>query len=149
MDLQLTKLSKRRLDQALERCGHKNTRQREQVFSVLIAERDHPTADDVYRRLKEKMPVISLATVYNCLDVLVACGLVQQVNIERAPTRYCLNLAQHAHFYCETSKRVYDIELPPSVTESLKEVLPKHFEPESIEILFRGEIQTSLARDNR
>ena len=33
------------------------------------------------------MPTISMATVYNCLETLVTCGLVKQVNIEREPTR--------------------------------------------------------------
>jgi Fur family peroxide stress response transcriptional regulator len=58
------------------------------------------------------MPSISLATIYNCLDALVASGLVKQVNLNRAPTRYCANLKEHSHFYCEACGTVSDVETP-------------------------------------
>ena len=50
-------------------------------------------------RSKERMPSISLATVYNCLEVLVGHELVKQVNFDRSPTRYCPNLGPSKYFY--------------------------------------------------
>ena len=44
--------------------GLRATPQREHVYSVLLNKRDHPTADEVFARVKAKMPTISLATVY-------------------------------------------------------------------------------------
>ena len=63
-------------------------------------------------RSKKHMPTISLATVYNCLEALVETGLVKQVNLDRAPTRYCANLVEHSHFFCEECGAVHDIEIP-------------------------------------
>ena len=87
--MKLSTESRETLNQALSQCGLRSTRQREQVYSILLGKHDHPTADEIYNRAKEEMPPISLATVYNCLDTLVECGLARQVNFERESTRYC------------------------------------------------------------
>jgi Fur family peroxide stress response transcriptional regulator len=84
----LKQMDRGALSDALDHAGQRTTPQREMVFSVLLDERNHPTADEVYTRTKSRMPTISMATVYNCLEALVTCGLVKQVNIEREPTRY-------------------------------------------------------------
>jgi len=92
--------------------GHRLTPQRREVYEVLISERDHPTATEVFLRAKKRMPGISLATVYNCLDTLVDCGLAKQVNVDRDATRYCPNLQEHGHFVCERCEKVFDV--PPA-----------------------------------
>ena len=127
------------LDTALAQHGLRSTRQREHVFGVLLNKRDHPTADEVYARSKAGMDSISLATVYNCLETLVGCGLVRAVNYERESTRYCPNLHEHAHFQDKKTGRVYDVDLPPDLMHQLKELLPKDFQAESIELYFHGE----------
>lgn len=126
------------LEKALSDHGLRSTRQREHIFAVLLNRRDHPTVEEVFERSKQGMPSISLATVYNCLENLMGCGLVRQVNIDREPSRYCPNLEDHAHFHCRESGRVYDIALPPSVVAHLKEILPENFKAEVIEISFHG-----------
>ncbi len=87
------------LNQRLTASGLRPTPQREIVFKVILEKRDHPTVDDIFARVKSQMPTISLATVYNCLETLVQCGLVRQVNFERGASRYCPNLSEHAHFH--------------------------------------------------
>ena len=126
------------LAQRLADSGLRSTPQREVVYQSLIEKRDHPTADEVFARVKAAMPNISLATVYNCLETLVTCNLVRQVNFERGPTRYCPNLRPHAHFHDETTGATHDIDLPPEVIERVKAVLPPGYRPKSVEIIFRG-----------
>jgi Fur family peroxide stress response transcriptional regulator len=126
------------LDEALSRTGLRSTRQREHIFSVLLDQRDHPTADEVYARARAVMSTISLATVYNCLETLVGCGLVRQVNIEREPSRYCPNLREHAHFHDRRSGRVYDVEVPARFVSALKRVLPSGYEVDHIDLSFHG-----------
>jgi Fur family peroxide stress response transcriptional regulator len=118
--------------------GLRNTPQREVVYSVLVGKRDHPTADEVFARVKADMPTISLATVYNCLEALVQCNLVRQVNFERGPTRYCPNLHPHAHFHDEATGSTYDIDLPPGLLEQLRNQLPSGYRASDVEITFRG-----------
>lgn len=93
--------------------GHRLTPQRREVYDVLLEKRDHPTATEVFLRVKNRMPTISLATVYNCLETLVSCGLAKQVNVERDATRFCANLQEHGHFICEKCGTVQDVPLAP------------------------------------
>ena len=71
------------LSERLNTGGFRFTPQRQQVYDVLLHKRDHPTAEEVFIRAKRQMPEISHATVYNCLDALVQCGLVRLVQLER------------------------------------------------------------------
>lgn len=130
--------SKKSLDEALSRHQLRSTRQREHVFGVLMHHKDHPTADEIYARAKQGMSNISLATVYNCLETLASCGLVKQVNVDREPTRYCHNLKTHAHFHCQKTNRVYDIDVPQAFFEQLKSVLPKGYDAKKVDISFHG-----------
>lgn len=126
------------LTQKLANSGLRSTTQREVVYNVLMAKRDHPTAEEVFARVRAELPTISLATVYNCLEALMQCEAVRAVNFERGPTRYCPNLAPHAHFHDEVSRETYDIDLPAELLEKVKSILPAGYEAASVEIIFRG-----------
>jgi Fur family transcriptional regulator, peroxide stress response regulator len=133
------------LARRLSESGLRNTPQRQLVYEVLLEKRDHPAAEEVFSRVRERQPSISLATVYNCLETLVACGLVKQVNHEREPSRYCPNLAPHAHFHDRRTGRVLDIELPVGVIEQVRAVLPPGYQAAEVEIAFHGETPTRPA----
>jgi len=79
--------------------GLRMTKHRKEVYSSLLEKTDHPTATEVFDRVHQVAPTISLATVYNCLEALVSHDLVQQVNFDREPSRYCSNLKEHGHFH--------------------------------------------------
>lgn len=84
------------------------TPHRREVFDVLAASTDHPTAYDILERVKSRSPGISLATVYNCLEHLTSNGLIKQVHLSRGQSRYCANLHEHVHFHCEECGKVTD-----------------------------------------
>ena len=128
------------LCERLKACDVRPTPQREVVLKVILEKRDHPTADEIFARVKAQMPTISLATVYNCLETLVQCGLIRQVNLERAPTRYCPNLHEHAHFHDEATGQIHDVSLPPELMARLRELLPSGFNASVIELTFRGRV---------
>jgi Fur family peroxide stress response transcriptional regulator len=112
------------------------------VFNVLLQKRDHPTADEVFARVKAEMPTISLATVYNCLETLVQCRVVRAVNFERGPTRYCPNQRPHAHFHDERTGSTHDIDLPAGLLDQVKTILPPGYDAKSVEIIFRGKAES-------
>ena len=118
--------------------GLRMTKQRREVLSVILAERDHPTANDVFSRAQKRMPSISLATVYNCLEALVSHSLVRQVNFERESSSYCPNLSDHCHFQDETSGKIHDVVFKEGVKlEDLLE-LPQGTEISHLEISLKG-----------
>jgi Fur family peroxide stress response transcriptional regulator len=126
-----------RLNERLARTGLRLTAQRREVYSVLLQQRDHPSAEEVFIRTKSAMPEISMATVYNCLETLVKCGLVKQVNHDRGATRYCSNMQHHHHFYCDGCGGTFDIDADPKVGEPELPV-PPGFCMRNFEISFRG-----------
>jgi Fur family peroxide stress response transcriptional regulator len=115
--------------------GFRFTPQRQQVYDVLIQKRDHPTAEEVFIRAKQAMPDISMATVYNCLDALVQCGLVRQVQLERGATRFCPNMEEHCHYYCDECGTVFDVALTGN---SAVVPRPKGFKIDHYEIAVHG-----------
>ena len=113
--------------------GFRFTPQRQQVYDVLLQKRDHPTAEEVFIRAKKQMPEISHATVYNCLDALVKSGLARQVTLDRGATRFCPNMHEHGHFYCDSCGTVFDVDLP---AQAMK--LPKGFKAGHFDIAIHG-----------
>jgi Fur family peroxide stress response transcriptional regulator len=128
--------------------GHgdlRDTPQRRHVYDLLFERRDHPTATEVFMRAKQTMPSISLATVYNSLETLVACGLVKQVHVDREPTRYCPNLQEHGHFVCEKCGHVSDVDLASGKKMGRAWNLPDGFTVTSYEVSLRGTCSTCNA----
>ena len=142
--MKLIESERRRLKTSLRKVGMRATRQRELIYEVLREQRDHPTAEEVHLRAKQRRSGISLATVYNGLEALVKCGLIKQVHFERASTRFCPNLEEHAHFQCEQTGEVFDVPLPCEVNRYLQEILPKGFSSHSISLSYVGQSQPTL-----
>ena len=120
--------------------GLRMTRQRSEVYKVLMEQRNHPTAADVYELAKQNMPGISLATVYNCLELLAQHGAVKQVNFERESSRYCANLSDHGHFHDEVTGQIIDVPLKEGVQLADLLELPDGAQIENLEITLRGKI---------
>jgi Fur family peroxide stress response transcriptional regulator len=130
------KKSRGSLSEHLTTGGFRFTPQRQHVYDVLLQKRDHPTAEEVFIRAKRGMPDISMATVYNCLDALVKCGLVRQVQLDRGATRFCPNMREHGHFYCDSCDTVYDVDLPKKPKPGI--ILPHGFKAEHFEVAIHG-----------
>jgi Fur family transcriptional regulator, peroxide stress response regulator len=127
----------KRFVEKLANSGLRSTTQRQHVYTVLLETTDHPTAEDIFIRTKQTMPDISIATVYNCLDALVKCDLVRQVKINRGATRYCPNMREHCHFFCEECGKVYDVDLMAKGVRSLVR-LPDGFTLTQAEVSLKG-----------
>ncbi len=136
------KLMNENLNERLTTVGFRVTPQREHVYSVLLEKRDHPTAEEVFIRAKRHMPEISMATVYNCLDALVKCGLARQVTLDRGAARFCPNMQEHCHFYCDTCESVFDIALVPGAGLNL----PKGFRAERFDVTIHGQCPVCSSR---
>jgi Fur family peroxide stress response transcriptional regulator len=126
----------RELTERLATSGFRFTSQRRHVYDVMLQKRDHPTAEEVFIRAKDAMPDISMATVYNCLDALVKCGLVRLVVLDRGATRYCPNMEEHCHYYCAECGAVFDVPLPTNAPLSVAR--PKGFKVDHYELAVHG-----------
>lgn len=132
-----------------ELAGLRMTRQRQEVYRILLEERDHPTANEVFIRAKDRLPNLSLATVYNCLEALVQHGLIRQVNFDRESSRYCPNLREHGHFHDAETGVIHDIDFKPG--SNLADILdlPPGAVVSDVEITLRGHISHQLQSTNQ
>lgn len=101
------KPSIREIDQRVERfeqschdAGIRLTHQRIEVFREVAQSGDHPDAETVFRGVRERMPTISLDTVYRTLWLLNDLGLITTLGPSRERARFDANLARHHHFVC-------------------------------------------------
>ena len=103
----------RRVEQfsdALRSAGFRLTHQRLEVVREVALTDAHPDADCVFRRVRERVPTISLDTVYRTLGTLVDLGLVDRVSGVTSTARYDANTTQHHHFICTQCGLIRDIE---------------------------------------
>ena len=138
MSFSLPPSSQKTFNKSLREKGLRPTKQRACVYGVILDKRDHPTADDIFDRVKKQLPGTSFATVYNCLETLVGCGLVRQVHMDRSPTRYCPNLSPHAHFKCKNTGKIYDIQIDQATLVRMEALIPTGFTADNFDLSFSG-----------
>lgn len=94
------------------------THQREVILEQIKKNTTHPTADELYEKIKKKLPRISLATVYRNLEIMSEAGMINKLEISGRQKRFDWDLDQHDHIYCVQCHRVDNIELgdPKRVT---------------------------------
>ena len=85
----------------LKEHGIKSTPQRQAILSCLLTSTAHPTIDMIYDYVKKNGLGVSLATVYNTLDVLAQSGAILVLDIDRNQRRYDGYTKLHAHFMCD------------------------------------------------
>ena len=114
---------------------YKRSRQRERILELLRSTGRHPTAEWVYRELKEEFPGLSLGTVYRNLSVLIDQGLINKIDFGSTFDRFDANTGQHYHFVCEQCGAIADLELPvdPSLNDRVNEATPFTARRHSIE----------------
>ena len=90
--------------------GLKLTHQRLEIFRELAATEEHPDAETLFRAVQQRMPTVSLDTVYRTLWMLHDLGLVSTLGPQRYGVRFDANLDRHHHFSCVRCGLVRDFE---------------------------------------
>ena len=89
------------------------TRQRQVILEELRKVQTHPGADELYEKVKRRLPRISLGTVYRNLEILTRLGEIQHVEIGGAMKRFDGNPENHYHIRCICCARVDDVRIGP------------------------------------
>ena len=115
------------------------TPQRRVIAEVMGGDHVHLTAEEVLERARERLPEVSLATVYNALNELVSMGEVQQVDAGGGPTRYDPNIEDgHHHLVCLKCGELRDVH--PQGLDALELSRSQRFGYRIVnrEVLFQG-----------
>lgn len=102
---------KENLESFYNRCRQqrlKITPQRIEVYKALIASGEHPSAETVYRSVKQSLPSVSLDTVNRTLNTLCRIGAAFVVPGSGDAKRFDGNLENHQHFKCIKCKKIFD-----------------------------------------
>ncbi len=97
------------------------------VLEYLMANRTHPTAEQIFACLKKELPTLSKATVYNTLKLFVEAKLAREITIEDKEIRYDYTIENHGHFKCESCGTIFDfkINVDDCITEELDDFVIK------------------------
>jgi len=97
----------------------RNTPQRKVILEELCRLKSHPTAADLYAVVRQRLPRISLGTVYRNLEVLHEDGVIRKMEFAGTESRFDGNTEQHYHVRCTGCGRVQDIfQLDPGLAPS-------------------------------
>jgi Fe2+ or Zn2+ uptake regulation protein len=102
-------LSVDRLCEQLKSHGRRLTPQRRAIIQVLLEDAAHPTAEQIFARVRQIMPDMSHATVYNTLHELVEMDLLQELDLGLGERHYDFTTDDHAHLICVGCGRVEDV----------------------------------------
>lgn len=97
----------------LERQNLRITRQRRIILKELKNDYTHPSADQLYDKVRQTIPRISLATVYRNLRVLCRLGEIQKLKLGYTQKRFDPNPDFHYHMRCLDCDRLDDAPLSP------------------------------------
>jgi Fur family peroxide stress response transcriptional regulator len=130
----------------LRRRKLKLTPQRLAILRLFCADESHPTAQDLFARLRPSFPTMSFATVYNTLDALAAAGLTSTLHLGGA-SRFDPNTTPHHHAICDACGKITDVPRRPRARASratsdaaltaLSEAAPG-FAVRAVERVYRG-----------
>jgi Fe2+ or Zn2+ uptake regulation protein len=79
------------------------------IAAYVLATDDHPSADQVWERVKAELPGVSRATVYNTLNLLVEKSLLCEHVLAEGRRVYDANTERHHHFIDERTGRIENI----------------------------------------
>ena len=140
----------RRVDQlsrGLRDAGLRLTHQRLEIVRVVAADVTHPDVETLYRTVRERVPTISLDTVYRTLATLEEHGLISRVLFTPGPARYDANSARHHHFVCTRCGLIRDVQ--DADLDAIKPTadVARIGRPEAVSVQFRGMCAACQSRE--
>ena len=123
--------------QTLRDAGLKATPQRIAILRALDGDETHPTAQELYDRLREEFPTLSVATVYNTLSALTRMSRCVPLELG-GPVRFDPNVTAHDHAVCERCGRIRDVDLQQLQPSAADTTGLSGFEVLRVERIYRG-----------
>ena len=122
----------------------KITPQRLEILKYLDENRNHPTADEIYKNLKENNPSLSKTTVYNSLEILNKYNIIHTISITGLESRYDIVNKMHHHFMCKSCGRIIDIEIE---CPNIKKTLENGHKIEEVHGYFKGKCKECIEKE--
>ncbi|MEO8131267.1 MAG: Fur family transcriptional regulator [Bryobacteraceae bacterium] len=137
------------LDDFRRRCKERGlafTFQRQVIYEAVVDSREHPTPELIYEQVKQRIPCISLGTVYKNVKTFLDFGVLKEVTLHHGSLRLESNMSPHHHLVCSSCKAIFDIEQAAVDPVQLPtRDLPPGFSIRQCRVEFVGECKTCQA----
>ena len=114
------------------------TVQRRTILEAVLGREDHPTAEQIFDTVRDKLPGVSRTTVYRVLDTLVRVGVINRICHPGAAARFDPKIHQHHHLVCLHCDKILDLEDQKLNALRLPTIDTAGYEIDEFHIHFRG-----------
>ncbi|MCH4250364.1 MAG: transcriptional repressor [Microbacteriaceae bacterium] len=127
------------LEALLHTRGLRATPQRQLIYRIVTARRQHLSAVQVQALLEKTMPGISLPTVYATLDLFVDLGVLRKISLPSGPAIYDSGIGTpHAHLVCHDCGNIFDLDIPPVSAAEIEAAEGEGFSVDSGDLVLHG-----------
>lgn len=126
------------LREVCRKTGLKLTTQRQEILRELARAKDHPSAETLYQRVRERVSGVSLDTIYRTLSTFEKHELVDKLNVAQDQGRYDANRTPHHHLVCRICKGIEDFNWEHFDTEQLPEAVTAWGRVDSRHLVING-----------
>lgn len=126
------------LAELLRSRGMRVTAQRVVIHDALAQAGRHLTAEQVREAVQDRLPGISLPTVYATLELLEELDLVRRVSTGTGAVLFDSRVSPHAHTVCRRCGALADLDTPGEAHEALRCATDAGFAPDHAQVLVWG-----------
>jgi Fur family transcriptional regulator, iron response regulator len=121
--------------------GIQPSAQRVAVAQYALTTEDHPSADQVWARVRKSFPMISRATVYNTLNLFVAKGLLQPLVLAEGKVVFDPKVDRHHHFIDEDTGTIHDVPWQALEVKNIQSL--RGYDVRQYQVVLRGKRQSN------
>ena len=112
--------------------------QRVAVGEYVLVTDEHPSADQVWAKVKERFPVLSRATVYNTLNLFVEKGLLRELILAEGRVVFDPKVERHHHFIDENTGAIVDVPWDEVEVSNVDELASRGLKVREYQVVMRG-----------
>src|ERR1041384_4481666 len=118
--------------------GIQPSAQRVAVARYVLTTEDHPSADQVFAKVKDDLPVLSRATVYNTLNLFVEKGLLRQLVLAEGKVVFDPKVDPHHHFIDDDTGVIHDVEWAALKVKNVEDLESQGLDVREYQVVLRG-----------
>lgn len=138
-----------RMTQVCREAGMRVTPQRQAIYEEVAKTEDHPDAETVFKRVRKRMPTVSLDTVYRTLASLEELGLLARVEAFCERTRFDANMDSHHHFICVRCGLVRDFQSKSADRVRVPSAVEQWGRVDNVHVQVRGVCSECIDREKK
>jgi Fe2+ or Zn2+ uptake regulation protein len=126
------------LSELLREGGLRATSQRIVMHRLLRDRNRHVSAEELLSEASQRLPGVSLPTVYATLELFEQLGIVRRVNGGGGTLLWDTRVDTHHHMICRNCGRIEDLETPLDLEQARRSAAQSGFEADRAEVVVSG-----------